>query len=144
MTPINATVYTRPHCMRCKATIKSLTNMGAVVSVRQLDNHPNKIEENAPPRMARTPTRRNHPQRPTHRHMGRHEPNPPRRNPRTHQGTTMTEARNRVGRQLTPLEQEIIHYAETTMTGAGLDPNTNPETFKDLIILFAGILGDNQ
>lgn len=45
MTPINATVYTRPHCMRCKATIKSLTNMGAVVSVRQLDNHPNKIEE---------------------------------------------------------------------------------------------------
>lgn len=56
----------------------------------------------------------------------------------------MTEARNRVGRQLTPLEQEIIHYAETTMTGAGLDPNNHPETFKDLIILFAGILGDNQ
>ena len=56
----------------------------------------------------------------------------------------MTEARNRVGRQLTPLEQEIIHYAETTMTGAGLDPNNHPETFKDLIILFAGIPGDNQ
>lgn len=52
--------------------------------------------------------------------------------------------RNRIGRQLTPLEQEIIHYAETTMTGAGLDPNTNPDTFEALLILFAGILGDNQ
>ena len=39
-----ATVYSRPHCVRCTTTIRALTHCGVVVQVRQLDDHPDKIK----------------------------------------------------------------------------------------------------
>ena len=39
-----AFVYSRPGCMKCRATARALTNMGVDVTVLQLDEHPFKRE----------------------------------------------------------------------------------------------------
>lgn len=44
MTNYQAFVYSRPGCMKCRATARALTNMGVDVTVRQLDEHPFKRE----------------------------------------------------------------------------------------------------
>ena len=44
MTNYQAFVYSRPGCMKCRATAHALTNMGVDVTVRQLDGHPFKRE----------------------------------------------------------------------------------------------------
>ncbi|MFS0077757.1 glutaredoxin domain-containing protein [Corynebacterium striatum] len=40
MTSYQAFVYSRPGCMKCRATTRALTNMGVDVTVLQLDEHP--------------------------------------------------------------------------------------------------------
>lgn len=48
MTTINdqytATVYTRPGCMKCRATIRAISRMGIPVTVAQLDESPQAIK----------------------------------------------------------------------------------------------------
>lgn len=44
MTNYRAFVYSRPGCMKCRATAHALTNMGVDVTIRQLDEHPFKLE----------------------------------------------------------------------------------------------------
>ena len=48
MTTINdqytATVYTRPGCMKCRATIRAINRMGIPVTVAQLDESPQALD----------------------------------------------------------------------------------------------------
>ncbi|MCG7239590.1 glutaredoxin [Corynebacterium minutissimum] len=44
MTNYHAFVYSRPGCMKCRATAHALTSMGVDVTIRQLDEHPFKRE----------------------------------------------------------------------------------------------------
>lgn len=44
MTNYQAFVYSRPGCMKCRATTHALTNMGVDVTIRQLDEYPFKRE----------------------------------------------------------------------------------------------------
>ncbi|WP_312099023.1 glutaredoxin domain-containing protein [Corynebacterium dentalis] len=39
-----ATVYTRPGCMKCRATTRKLQQLGVFVTEEQLDDHPDKIQ----------------------------------------------------------------------------------------------------
>ena len=39
-----ATVYTRPGCMKCRATIRAISRMGIPVTVEQLDESPQAIK----------------------------------------------------------------------------------------------------
>ncbi|ANE08644.1 glutaredoxin domain-containing protein [Corynebacterium glutamicum] len=40
----SAVVYSRPGCMKCRATCKALTKMGVEVMSPQIDEHPEKVE----------------------------------------------------------------------------------------------------
>lgn len=44
MNRYQATVYSRPGCMKCRVTARALANMGVDVTVLQLDDHPDKRE----------------------------------------------------------------------------------------------------
>ncbi|WP_268988732.1 glutaredoxin domain-containing protein [Corynebacterium glutamicum] len=37
-------MYSRPGCMKCRATCKALTKMGVEVMSPQIDEHPEKVE----------------------------------------------------------------------------------------------------
>lgn len=40
---ITATVYSRPGCVKCRATHRKLKSMGIPVDIVQIDDHPEKI-----------------------------------------------------------------------------------------------------
>lgn len=42
MSSYSATVYSRPGCMKCRATARKITKLGVPVEVLQLDDHPDK------------------------------------------------------------------------------------------------------
>ena len=44
MDGFSAVVYTRPGCMKCRATRKAFERMGVEVTSPQIDEHPDKVE----------------------------------------------------------------------------------------------------
>lgn len=44
MSKFSAVVYSRPRCMKCRATMKAISSMGIPVEEKQLDDFPEKQE----------------------------------------------------------------------------------------------------